>query len=25
LIQEGNARGPRYNDIRAGLWYAFTH
>jgi Tfp pilus assembly protein PilF len=25
LIQEGNPRGPRYNDIRAGLWYAFTH
>lgn len=24
LINEGNPRGPNYNDIRAGVWYAFT-
>ncbi len=24
LVMEGNPHGPRYNDVRAGLWYAFT-
>jgi tetratricopeptide (TPR) repeat protein len=24
-INEGNPRGPNYFDLRAGLWYAFTH
>lgn len=25
LIQEGNPRGPNFSDLRAGIWYAFTH
>ena len=25
LINEGNPRAPVYNDLRAGIWYAFTH
>ncbi len=25
LINEGNPRRPVFNDVRAGLWYAFTH
>jgi hypothetical protein len=25
LIREGNPYRPLYNDIRAGVWYAFTH
>ncbi len=24
-VQEGNPRGPVFTDLRAGLWYAFTH
>jgi|HubBroStandDraft_6_1064221.scaffolds.fasta_scaffold99090_2 Tfp pilus assembly protein PilF len=24
-VNEGNPRGPNYYDLRAGLWYAFTH
>lgn len=24
LINQGNPRGPNFNDIRAGIWYAFT-
>lgn len=24
LINEGNPRRPNYNDLRAGIWYAFT-
>ncbi|MDE3198604.1 MAG: tetratricopeptide repeat protein [Acidobacteriota bacterium] len=24
LVNDGNPRRPNYNDIRAGLWYAFT-
>ncbi len=25
LINQGNPRGPNYNDLRIGVWYAFTH
>ena len=25
LVNEGNPRRPNYNEIRVGLWYAFTH
>ena len=25
LVMEGNPRGPIFHDLRAGLWYAFTH
>lgn len=25
LINQGNPRGPNYNDIRVGIWYAFSH
>jgi hypothetical protein len=25
LINRGNPRGPNFNDLRIGLWYAFTH
>ena len=25
LIQDGNPRGPGFNDLRVGFWYAFTH
>jgi tetratricopeptide (TPR) repeat protein len=25
LSNEGNPRGPNYNDIRIGFWYAFSH
>lgn len=25
LVNEGNPRGPNFNDIRAGVWYAFSH
>lgn len=25
LVNEGNPRGPRFYDLRAGFWYAFTH
>jgi Tfp pilus assembly protein PilF len=25
LINEGNPRRPVFNDVRAGIWYAFTH
>jgi Flp pilus assembly protein TadD len=25
LVNEGNPRGPVFTDIRAGVWYAFTH
>lgn len=25
LVNEGNPRRPVFNDIRAGIWYAFTH
>ncbi len=25
LVNEGNPRGPNYNDFRIGIWYAFTH
>ncbi|HLJ15233.1 MAG TPA: tetratricopeptide repeat protein [Bryobacteraceae bacterium] len=25
LINAGNPRGPNFNDLRAGFWYAFTH
>jgi tetratricopeptide (TPR) repeat protein len=25
LINEGNPRRPVFNDLRAGIWYAFTH
>ncbi|HCC57049.1 MAG TPA: hypothetical protein DEQ47_07235 [Solibacterales bacterium] len=25
LINRGNPRGPNFNDVRIGLWYAFTH
>ena len=24
LVREGNPRAPDYNDLRAGIWYAFT-
>ena len=24
LINEGNPRGPNFNDFRVGVWYAFT-
>ncbi len=24
LVNEGNPRGPNYNDVRVGIWYAFT-
>ena len=24
LVNEGNPRGPNFNDFRAGVWYAFT-
>lgn len=24
LIREGNPRGPKFNDLRVGVWYAFT-
>ena len=24
LINQGNPRGPNYNDLRVGIWYAFT-
>ena len=25
LINAGNPRGPNFNDVRAGMWYAFTY
>jgi Tfp pilus assembly protein PilF len=25
LINQGNPRGPNFNDLRIGVWYAFTH
>lgn len=25
LVREGNPRGPNFYDLRAGIWYAFTH
>jgi hypothetical protein len=25
LVNAGNPRGPNFNDIRAGVWYAFSH
>jgi tetratricopeptide (TPR) repeat protein len=25
LINQGNPRGPNFNDVRIGVWYAFTH
>jgi tetratricopeptide (TPR) repeat protein len=25
LVNAGNPRGPNYNDLRIGVWYAFTH
>jgi Flp pilus assembly protein TadD len=25
LVNTGNPRGPNFNDIRAGVWYAFSH
>ncbi len=25
LMNQGNPRGPNYNDLRIGVWYAFTH
>jgi hypothetical protein len=25
LINQGNPRGPNFNDFRIGVWYAFTH
>jgi Tfp pilus assembly protein PilF len=25
LVNAGNPRGPTFNDLRAGFWYAFTH
>ena len=25
LVNSGNPRGPNFNDIRAGVWYAFSH
>jgi hypothetical protein len=25
LVKEGNPRGPKFYDLRAGFWYAFTH
>jgi len=25
LVNEGNPRRPNFNDIRAGVWYAFSH
>ncbi len=25
LMNQGNPRGPNYNDVRIGVWYAFTH
>jgi tetratricopeptide (TPR) repeat protein len=24
LVNQGNPRGPNYNDVRIGIWYAFT-
>jgi Tfp pilus assembly protein PilF len=24
LVSDGNPRGPTYNDVRVGIWYAFT-
>ena len=24
LVNEGNPRRPNFNDLRAGVWYAFT-
>jgi hypothetical protein len=24
LINQGNPRGPNFNDLRVGVWYAFT-
>jgi Tfp pilus assembly protein PilF len=25
LVNQGNPRGPNFNDLRIGVWYAFTH
>jgi len=25
LVNAGNPRGPNFNDLRVGVWYAFTH
>jgi hypothetical protein len=25
LVMDGNPHGPTYYDIRAGVWYAFSH
>ena len=25
LVNEGNPRRPNYNELRVGIWYAFTH
>jgi Tfp pilus assembly protein PilF len=25
LVNQGNPRGPNYNDVRVGIWYAFTN
>jgi len=24
-VNQGNPRGPTFFDLRAGVWYAFTH